>query len=46
MQVARSEAGGQALMALNIDSALSLEILAKVTQETGADLVRTVTLVS
>ena len=46
MQVARSEAGGEALMALNIDSAISAEILAKVSQETGADLVRTVTLVS
>ena len=46
MQVARSEAGGQALMALNIDSALSAEILAKVLKETGADLIRTVTLVS
>jgi len=46
MQVARSEAGGQALMALNIDSALSAEIVAKVAHETGAELVRTVTLVS
>ena len=33
-------------MALNIDSALSAEILAKVLKETGADLIRTVTLVS
>jgi len=33
-------------MALNVDSAISSEILAKVSQETGADLVRTVTLVS
>ena len=46
MQVARSEAGGAALMALNIDSAVSAEILAKVLQATGADFVRTVTLVS
>jgi D-3-phosphoglycerate dehydrogenase len=46
MQVARNEAGGEALMALNIDSALSPEIIAKVSKETGAHLVRTVTLVS
>ena len=46
MQVARSEAGGAALMALNIDSAVSAEILAKVLEATSADFVRTVTLVS
>ncbi|MEI6295441.1 MAG: ACT domain-containing protein, partial [Actinomycetes bacterium] len=46
MQVSRSEAGGAALMALNIDSAVSAEILAKVLQATGADFVRTVNLVS
>ena len=46
MQVARNEAGGVALMALNIDSSLSPEIVAKVAQETGAELVRAVTLVS
>ena len=46
MQVARNQAGGEALMALNIDSALSSEIVAQVLKETGADLVRAVTLVS
>ncbi len=46
MQVARSQAGGEALMALNIDSALSAEIVAQVLKETGADFVRTVSLVS
>ena len=46
MQVARSEAGGEALMALNIESAISAELLAQVEKETGAHLVRTVTLVS
>lgn len=46
MQVARSDAGGEALMALNIESAISAELLAQVEKETGAHLVRTVTLVS
>ena len=46
MQVARSEDGGEALMALNIDSAISADLLAQVEKETGAHLVRTVTLVS
>jgi D-3-phosphoglycerate dehydrogenase len=45
MQVARSEEGGAALMALNIDSALTPEIVAHVLKDTGADLVRAVTLV-
>jgi D-3-phosphoglycerate dehydrogenase len=45
MQVARNEAGGEALMALNIDSALTPEIVASVAKETGAHLVRTVSLV-
>ena len=46
MQVARNEAGGRALMALNIDSAVSTEIIATVLKEVKADLVRTVSLVS
>jgi D-3-phosphoglycerate dehydrogenase len=46
MQVARTNAGGEALMALNIDSAVSAEIVAKVAQESGAELVRAVTLIS
>ena len=46
MQVARASAGGEALMALNVDSPVSADVLAAVTKETGANLVRTVSLVS
>jgi D-3-phosphoglycerate dehydrogenase len=46
MQVARNSAGGEALMALTVDSAVSADIAAKVAKESGADLVRSVTLVS
>ncbi len=46
MQVARDEAGGEALMAITVDSSLSIEIVALVQKETGADFVRSVTLVS
>lgn len=46
MQVARNEAGGEALMAITVDSALSAEIIATVQRETGADFVRSVNLVS
>jgi D-3-phosphoglycerate dehydrogenase len=46
MQVARTNAGGEALMALNIDSPVSTEIVAKVAQESGAEFVRAVTLIS
>ena len=46
MQVARAAAGGEALMALNIDSPATAEVLASVTKETGAELVRAVNLVS
>jgi D-3-phosphoglycerate dehydrogenase len=45
MQVARSTAGGQALMALTVDSQISDELLTSVKKETGAELVRSVTLV-
>ena len=45
MQVARSTAGGQALMALSIDSPVSDEIKAKIKKETGAESVRAVVLV-
>lgn len=46
MQVARDEAGGEALMAITVDSSLSIEIVALVQKETGANFVRSVTLVS
>ena len=46
MQVARNSAGGEALMALTVDSAVSADIASKVAKESGADLVRSVTLVS
>lgn len=44
MQVARSTAGGNALMALSVDSVVNDEILALIKQETGADSVRAVDL--
>jgi len=46
MQVARSSAGGEALMALTVDSPVSADIAAKVAKESGAELVRSVTLVN
>jgi len=46
MQVARSSAGGEALMAITVDSPVSSEIAASVAKESGADLVRYVTMVS
>jgi len=45
MQVARSSAGGNALMALTVDSQISDELITSVKKETGAELVRSVTLV-
>ena len=45
MQVARSTAGGDALMAITVDSLISEEITESVKKETGANLVRSVTLV-
>ena len=45
MQVARSTAGGQALMALSIDSAVDEKTLAVIKKETGAESVRAVVLV-
>jgi D-3-phosphoglycerate dehydrogenase len=45
MQVARSAAGGDALMAITVDSVINDEITASVKKETGADVVRSVTLV-
>lgn len=46
MQVARESAGGKALMVLTVDSAVSDAVAEAVKKETGADLVRSVTLVS
>jgi D-3-phosphoglycerate dehydrogenase len=46
MQVARESAGGTALMALTVDSAVSDAVADSLKKETGADLVRSVTLVN
>ena len=46
MQVARESAGGNALMAITIDSAVSDGVTEVLKKETGADLVRAVTLVN
>jgi D-3-phosphoglycerate dehydrogenase len=46
MQVARESAGGTALMALTVDSAVSDSVKETLKKETGADLVRSVTLVN
>ena len=46
MQVARNEVGGEALMAITVDSPLSAELVTAVQKETGADFVRSVNLVS
>jgi len=45
MQVARDSAGGDALMALTVDSGVSANILADLKKETGAKLVQSVNLV-
>jgi D-3-phosphoglycerate dehydrogenase len=45
MQVARSAAGGDALMAITVDSVISDELRVSVKKETGAEVVRSVTLV-
>ena len=44
MQVARDAAGGEALMAITVDSAIPKPIVTSVAQATGANLVRTVSL--
>ena len=46
MQVARISAGGSALMALTVDSAVSDAVAEAVKKETGAEIVRSVTLVN
>ena len=45
MQVARSAAGGDALMALTVDSQINEELLISVKKDIGAEVVRSVTLV-
>lgn len=44
MQVARSSAGGEALMAITVDSAIPAQIVEGVAKATGANLARTVSL--
>ena len=46
MQVARESAGGSALMALTVDSAVTDAVTEALKKEIGADLVRSVTLVN
>jgi D-3-phosphoglycerate dehydrogenase len=46
MQVARASAGGDALMAITVDSPVSDAIVSSVAKETQAHLVRSVTLVN
>jgi D-3-phosphoglycerate dehydrogenase len=46
MQVSRASAGGDALMSITVDSPVSDVIVSAVAKETGADLVRSVTLVN
>ncbi len=46
MQVARVSAGGNALMALTVDSPVSDTVAESVKKETGAEIVRSVTLVN
>jgi len=46
MQVARETAGGKALMAITVDSAVSESVTEAVKKEIGAELVRSVTLVN
>ena len=46
MQVARESAGGSALMAITVDSPVSDAVADAVKKETGAELVRSVTLVN
>lgn len=46
MQVARTDIGGQALMALTVDSAIPNELIEVIANETGAQMVRYVNLVT
>ena len=44
MQVARNHLGGEALMAITVDSPVSPDVLKDLSRETGANLVRSITL--
>jgi len=46
MQVSRKEAGGQALMAITVDSRVGADLVSSIQKETGSELVRAVTLVN
>ena len=46
MQVARNSAGGEALMALTVDTGIPKDVVDQIKAETGANLVRTVSLKS
>lgn len=46
MQVARDKQGGEALMAITVDSAIDAEMVERVRQATGSHLARTATLVN
>jgi D-3-phosphoglycerate dehydrogenase len=46
MQVGRTHVGGQALMALTVDSVIPNDLIKVISEETGANLVRFVNLVS
>jgi D-3-phosphoglycerate dehydrogenase len=46
MQVGRTQVGGDALMALTVDSVIPNDIIQVISKETGATLVRFVNLVS
>ncbi len=46
MQVGRTQEGGQALMALTVDSVIPKETIDVIAKETGAALVRFVSLVN
>ncbi|MEY3185764.1 MAG: hypothetical protein RIR58_500, partial [Actinomycetota bacterium] len=46
MQVARDKAGGEALMALTVDSAISAQVVAQIASEIGARVARSVSLQS
>ena len=46
MQVARSDNGKEALMAITVDSAVSADLVSSIAKESGAELVRAVGLVS
>jgi D-3-phosphoglycerate dehydrogenase len=46
MQVARDKAGGEALMALTVDSAIPADVAKKIASEIGARVSRSVSLQS